>query len=131
MSVSFALPYQVHTNHELGMMLRGEKPLAVFVDGYDNFPTVVERYLRLFDRRVAAGQFVKREYVVPERKRPAVLGWHTILYALPEEEWRIDAMIDLRLSGEWSPAHEREEGRLLGYEEWQNDAWLSRFNRMR
>jgi len=123
------LPYQLHTNRELGMMLRGEKPLAVFVDGYDKFPQVVRRYLRLFDRHVAAGRFVKREYVLPDNSHPPVLGWHTIIYALPQEQWRIDAMIELRLQEGWTAEKEREEGRLLGYEDWQNEVWLSRFKR--
>ena len=107
------------------MMLRGEKPLAVFVDGYLHFPEVVRRYLRMFDRHVSAGRFVKREYVVPTDAYPRVRGVHTIMYALTSEEWRIDAMIDLRLSGTWSLEHERREGRLYGYEEWQNDIHLS------
>jgi len=114
------LPYRIHTNRELGMMLRGEKPLAVFCDGYEWFPDAVLRYLRLFDRHAAAGTLVKREYVLPDyTRRPDLKGWHTILYALPGEEWRIDAMIALRLSllECWAPGKEREEGRLLGYEE--------------
>jgi len=110
------------------MMLRGEKPLAVFVDAYETFPDSVLRYLRLFDRRVAQGRLIKREYVVPSLDRPGVRGWHTILYALPDQEWRIDAMIALRLSGGWSLAKEREEGHLLGYEDWQTEAWIGRFN---
>jgi hypothetical protein len=121
------LPYRVHTNRELGMMIRGEKPLAVFCDGYDDFPDVVLRYLRMFDRHVAAGRFVKREYVVPERSHPKVRGWHTILYALPDEDWRIDEMIALRFNQEWSREAEREEGRLLGYSDWQTEVWMSRF----
>lgn len=120
------LPYRLHTNCELGMMLRGDKPLAVFTDGYGWFPDVAVRYLRMFDRHVAAGTFVKREYVVPDSTRgPHLLGWHTIVYALPPEEWRIDAVIALRLSATWSNAHEREEGRLLGYAEWQFDAYMA------
>ena len=108
------------------MMLRGEKPLAVFSDGYGHFPAVLARYLRMFDRHVAARSFVKREYVLPDASRgPELRGWHTILYALPAEEWRIDAMIALRLSDSWSDAHEREEGRLLGYSEAQCDAWMA------
>lgn len=111
------------------MMLRGEKPLAVFADGYERFPEAVQRYLRLFDRQVATGRFLKRDYVVPEPDRKGILGWHTIIYALPEEAWRVDEMIELRLQGGWSAEKERKEGRLLGYADWQNDAWLSRFLR--
>jgi hypothetical protein len=111
------------------MMLRGEKPLAVFSDGYDRFPEAVRRYLRLFDRHAAAGRLVKREYVVPDKSRPPLLGWHTIIYALPEEQWRIDAMIELRLQEGWTAEKESEKGRLLGYEDWQNAVWLSRLER--
>lgn len=124
-------PYPLHTNRELGMMLRGEKPLAVFSDGLDHFPEVVLRYLRLFDRHVASGSFVKREYVVPDTSGRA-RGWHTILFARAEETWRIDAMIELRLSGmfpggPWTGAHERCEGELLGYADWQNDYHMRRY----
>ena len=126
------LPYRLHTNRELGMMLRGEKPLAVFVDGYDRFPAAVRRYLACFDQLVREGLFLKREYVVPDSTiSGGCKGWHTIIYSLPAEAWRIDAMIDLRwrLSDGWSLDREREEGRLLGYEDWQNEAWLERFSR--
>lgn len=121
-----SLPYRVHTNRELGMMLRGEKPLAVFYDGVGFFPAVVERYLRMFDRHAAAGRFVKREYVVRDGH---VRGTHSILYALADEAWRIDAMIELRLImlERWSAELERREGELLGYADWQNDIWISRF----
>lgn len=108
------------------MMLRGEKPLAVFTDGHGHFPEAVLRYLRLFDRRAARGELSKREFVVPDyARRPLVMGWHSIFYALPGEEWRIDAMIALRLESGWSREQEREEGRLLGYAEWQNEIWLA------
>jgi hypothetical protein len=103
----------IHTNRELGMMLRGEKPLAVFCDGYGHFPDVVLRYMRLFDRHVDEGLFVKREYVVPNDGAAVVPGFHTVLYALSNEDWRIDAMIELRLSGGWSADHEREEDGCL------------------
>ena len=108
------------------MMLRGEKPLAVFMDGYGYFLDAMVRYLRMFDRHVDAGRFVKAEYVEPDNSRgPHLLGWQTILYALPGEAWRTDAMIALRLSETWSDAHEREEGRLLGYTQWQCDAYMA------
>ena len=58
-----SLPYLVHTNRELGLMLAGEKPMASFVDGRGCFPEVVERYLRLFDRHVA------------ERRQGELLGY--------------------------------------------------------
>lgn len=108
-------------------MLAGKKPLASFVDGKDSFPEVVLRHLRLFDRHVAEGRFVRRDHfsVIPGRKQYTA---HRILFALPGEEWRMQAMIDLMSgSATWSPAHERREGELLGYEDWMNDYWFERF----
>ena len=122
-----ALGYQIHTNRELGMMLLGVKPLAVFSDILDRFPDVVTRYLRMFDRYCEAGVLEKREYVDLDNFRGAdgrrVL---VVLYSLPNESWRIDAMIKLReqLSA-WNAEAERMEGSLLGYQEWQNDIWMA------
>src|SRR5471032_2343513 len=87
------LPYQVHTNRELGLMLKGLKPLAVFSEREDRRLELFERYFRLFDRCVREGAFVKREYVrLPHDGGDAA---HVTLYALRAEEWRIDAMIEL------------------------------------
>ena len=123
------LPYLVHTNREFGLMLRGVKPLAMFMDGADHFPDCVVRYLRMFDRHVAAGTFVKRLHVVPNMvERIPVKEWHQIFYALPGEEWRIDAMIELRSRpGDWSQEREREQGTLFGYTDWENDVWQASF----
>ena len=124
-----ALGYQIHTNRELGMMLRREKPLAVFCDVEGAFPLSVLRYLRMFDRHVISGTLVKREHREPfdfRGERRVVL---TLLYALPEEAWRIDAMIDLRcraIPKSWTAEHERLEGVLLGYTDAQNDVWARR-----
>ena len=120
-----ALPYQIHTNRELGLMLKGVKPLACFSDWYDHRSEVLERYLRLFDHHAQSGVFVRREYVAWHR-RGGWRGAHVFLYALPHEEWRIDAMIELRSNlSAWTAVHERREGHLLGYEEWQNDLWIA------
>jgi hypothetical protein len=51
-------------------------------------------------------------------------GIRRVLYALPGEEWRMDAYLKLWETSKktgWTAALEREEGTLLGYEEWQND----------
>lgn len=106
-------------------MLKGVKPLAVFTDWYDHRSDVLERYLRLFDRHAERGVFARREYVQWHR-RGGWRGAHVFLYALPHEEWRIDAMIELRADSYARTAvHERREGQLLGYEEWQNDHWIA------
>jgi hypothetical protein len=117
-----ALGYQVHTKHELGLMLRGLKPLAVFTEDYDCFHEIVRRYLSRFDRRVEAGIFEKREYVEIREGRRV----HVIMYCLPGQAWRIDAMIELyRRLSHWDAEAERIEGALLGYEPWQNDIWMA------
>jgi hypothetical protein len=51
-------------------------------------------------------------------------GIRRVLYALPGEEWRIDAYLKIWETAKrtgWSEQLEREEGTLLGYEDWQND----------
>jgi hypothetical protein len=126
MPIPFAktLPYTLHTNRELGLMLAGKKPLAVFGDGVGCFPAVIVRYLKLFDRHVAAGRIVRKDHFSPpEQDRDYI--HHRILFALPDEEWRIEAMIDLMSSNSWSIEHERREGELLGYEDWMNDHFLA------
>jgi hypothetical protein len=45
------LPYLLHTNRELGLMLRGIKPLAYFADVAGREPDYLARYWRMFDRR--------------------------------------------------------------------------------
>jgi len=124
MPIPFAsrLPYVLHTNRELGLMLSGRKPLAVFGDGAGCHPDVVNRYLRLFDRHVASGRFVRRDQVISNQGGHPL---HYVLFALPEEEWRIDAMLELKRAVGWSVEHERREGELLGYEDWMNDWYLA------
>jgi hypothetical protein len=120
------LPYTLHTNRELGMMLTRAKPLAVFVDGEGCFPEVFGRYLRLFDRHVVNGRIIRRDHFSPPIEgRGYTL--HHIYFALPGEQWRIDEMIELKSSPRWSREHERREGQLLGYEDWMNDHFLDRF----
>jgi hypothetical protein len=123
------LPYTLHTNRELGLMLTGKKPLACFADAKGRFPEVVWRYLRLFDRHVATGRYVRRDHFSPPNERHD-FALHRIMFALPEEEWRIDAMIELKACPEWTLDHERREGELLGYEDWMNDHFLDLLHSM-
>ncbi len=111
------LPYILHTDRELGLMLSGKKPMAMFVDVKDCFHPVVSRYLRLFDRHIATGKLVRRDCHVGTI--------HHIYFALAGEEWRIDAMIELKSQDTWSENDERREGELLGYEDWMNDHFLA------
>jgi hypothetical protein len=128
------LGYRIHTNRELGMMLRREKPLAIFSSGRQGeFGEPLRRYLQMFDRHVETGEFAKREYVEPIDigQLSSHRHVHVILYALAEEAWRLDAMIELRDNlGAWTASHEREEGTLLGYSDAENDTWIgSRFGK--
>ena len=112
----------VHTNREFGLMLRGVKPLAVFSEWDGDFVDPVRRCLRLFDRYVEAGVFVRRDHVEARSKGNV----HVVLFARLNQAWRIDEMIALRRNlTAWNAKHERTEGELLGYEEWQNDIWMA------
>jgi hypothetical protein len=121
-----ALPYLVHTNRELGLMLRGTKPMAMFSEIVGKEPECIVRYLRLFDRQVDAGRFERRIAEEAVLLRPDWLS-RRIFYTLPGEAWRVDAMLELSAHyGRWTNQHERRFGTLLGYEDWQNDIWLER-----
>jgi hypothetical protein len=54
-----SLPYLVHTNRELGLMLVGLKPLSIFSFTEGHEADCVLRYLRLFDRHVAGSRMEK------------------------------------------------------------------------
>lgn len=105
-------------------MLAGKKPLASFIDEKDYFPEVVGRYLRLFDRHVVQGRLIRHDHFSEGFGRRAYIS-HRVMFALPGEEWRMRALIDLMSGNEpWTPEQERREGELLGYEDWMNDYWL-------
>ena len=119
-----SLPYLVHTNRELGLMLKGVKPMAMFSDIVGREPECLVRYFRLLDRQVDAGRFNRRIVDEPVPLRPDWLS-RRIFYTLPNEAWRVDAMLELIVHyGQWTKEHERRFGTLLGYEDWQNDLWL-------
>ena len=121
------LPYLGHNNRELGLMLRGTKPLAYFLNVVASEFDFNIRYWRMFDRHVAASRLIKREVFDVF----ANLEHRRLFYALPGHEWRIDAMLTLMNElGAWSDDHERRFSELLGYESWQIDHWL-RYRRAR
>jgi len=122
------LPYKAHTGRELALMLEGKKPLAYFSGQYPPHPDVEEISERLFDPYVAARRFVRREHVTSALGR----SMRIVMYALPDQDWRIDAMILLIETGAksgWSEGLERMQGSLLGYEEWQNDIYIEKIFR--
>lgn len=119
------LPYQVHTNRELALMLNGTKPFAAFCEEYPLLTDDSAIPEQLFDRYVTDGRFVKREYV--ETKILKDYRTRRVLYARSNEAWRIDAYILLLHAGQvtgWNESLERMEGFLLGYAEWQTDAYI-------
>jgi len=127
------LPYQVHTHRELALMLAGKKPLSAFSEAYPSLDE--ERGLipeRAFQTHVESGRIIKREHLFPPNENLPKLrgqpsGTRRVLYALPGEEWRIDAYLLLWKTAEkvgWGEGFERLEGSLLGYEDWENDAFI-------
>ncbi|GFE86050.1 hypothetical protein GCM10011488_10040 [Steroidobacter agaridevorans] len=127
------LPYKVHTNRELLMMLAGTKPLAVFHDCHPSrrppFEVIPENFYAPY---VESGRFIMREVIAPSTDPRTTLGVRTVLYALPTEQWRIDAYLLLRQTGfkyGWSETCERMEGSLLGYTDEQNDIFIERIYR--
>jgi hypothetical protein len=119
------LPYKIHTNRELCMMLDGIKPLAVFsgAHGVEEDDGIPEKYFRPY---VDAGKFIFREIIIPSRKEN-LPGIRYALYAMPEHQWRIEAYALMLHTAEiegWNNALERMEGSLLGYEDWQNDEFM-------
>jgi len=104
-------------------MLEGRKPLAVFGDGYPS--EWFDGFLAPFEPFVASGQLVRRIIDTPmphvKKRRPDLDGMRDVFFALPEEEWRIDAYIEniRNRTRDWDDDLERLQGSLLGYEEWQ------------
>ena len=112
------LPYLVHTGFELPLMLEGRKPFAFFIDQAE----WLAEYLSPFVPFVSNGQIVRK---VVEHSEMAP-GLVSVCFALPGQEWRIDAYIDLRARGAksgWSEAMDRQLGSLLGYSEWEKERW--------
>ncbi len=123
------LPYRLHPNRELLLMLSRHKPLAMFseiIATRGNFEKIPEY---LFDPFVEKGLFIKTEYCEPNTTDTNfVRGLRIVLYALLGEAWRIDAYVMVRNTAKkigWSEPLIRLEGRLLGYAEWQNDAYIA------
>lgn len=120
------VPYLVHTGYELPLMLEGRKPFAKFSDGYPC--EWLDSILDHFEPFVIEGRIVKRIikelFATPRRAGNGVIfdGICKAYFALPGQEWRIDAHIHLLEAGlKWNETLERLEGMLLGYEPWQND----------
>lgn len=114
------------------MMLAGSKPLAMFSDDVSVLPDELIIPEIAFEPYVKSGRFLRAEKLidgpyVEKLDRNAQLK--TVLFCLPDEEWRINAMFllkdQLHKTGKWNETCERIEGKLLGYTEEQNDIWCA------
>lgn len=121
-------PYLIHTRFELPLMLDGRKPLAAFRDVYPS--DWFDDLLAPFEPFVASGKILRRiiDTPVPALKQhhPGLEGMRDVLFALPDQAWRIDAYVEdiLNRTRDWDDDLERRQGALLGYEDWQNDWWI-------
>jgi len=127
-----------HEGRELELMLSGSKPMSMFFQPFESefeyFPEAE------FDEFVSQGRFVK--YISVESIRTPnnqEEGLRRILYALPNEAWRIKAFLfiqalyDSLLPG-WRPDLDRAIGLLLGYDRDDIEnflTWMSEKNSLR
>src|SRR5262245_10676715 len=123
----YDIPYLVHTNYELPLLLEGRKKLAWFVYAYPR--EVAFAGEEAFDRWVTNG-VLHKEVVYQPFEKPAgdLLEGRSVYYTPKGEEWRISAhkLIEKasQKSGGWNDHYERLQGMLFGYEDWQNDWWI-------
>jgi hypothetical protein len=127
------VPYFIHTNYELALMLDGIKPLAVF--SYTASASIIDDVMSRFAPFVALNRIDLTEERYPLIDRD---GGERIMvdlfYTLPGEAWRIELYRDLlRLMrrGAWNDVCEQMESLLLGYTLtdvvwWSRHGWWSR-----
>ena len=88
-------PYQVHTNRELEMMLDGCKPLAIFSDDVSVLPNELLIPEKAYEPHVQSERFLRAEKLI-EGSYIEKLGrnaqFKTVIFCLPEQAWRINAM---------------------------------------
>ena len=109
---------------ELELMLAGTKPAAMFGEAIQFRDIIPEED---FAPHVAAGRIIKREYYWDDKESGH--SFVEIYYALPGEEWRIDALHELNLVVQnklrpWTNDEEISTGRLLGYTDDEINAFL-------
>jgi hypothetical protein len=132
-----AVPYLVHTNYELILLLDGTKQFARELEVYPPHEHFQED---LFNRYVAQGLIHKEVFIKPF---PTLLklqdgrvyeGEREVCYTRNGQEWRIPAWRLVRAASEksgWNEDFERLEGMLFGYEEWQMDWWIAHIRERR
>jgi hypothetical protein len=132
-----AIPYLVHTNYELFLLLDGTKQLACELDLYPPYEHYREEF---FDRYVSEGTLHKEIFVQPFAKPLKMpdgrvyIGEREVCYARKGQEWRISAWRLVRAAfkkSRWNDDFERLQGMLFGYEEWQMDWWIAHIRERR
>lgn len=122
------LPYKVHTGRELDLMLAGLKPFSAFVVPTSAQSEDIYFTESIFDLYVEQRIFVKNEFIdTPPSAGGDCFESRVVMYALPGEEWRFKAFELLQEIGKkvaWCDGLERLEGALLGYKEWEADAYF-------
>ena len=120
------VPYLNHSGFELPLMLDGRKPFSKFADLETSewLNRIIARFAPFVEQGRIIERIVRRSMhnaTTPSSQRSTLCE---LYYALPDEEWRIDANIDLfeaAATSTWDHLKERREGELLGYTDWQND----------
>jgi hypothetical protein len=118
-----------HEGQELELMKAGTKPLSMFLEEVPSS----EAYFPEdeFDRLVSEGKLMKRVslevFVGPDGRSK---NFRRILYSLPSEKWRIEAILLVQKiysshSG-WRPDLDRVIGSLLGYDVEDIEYFVSR-----
>ena len=123
-----------HTGRELELLCAGTKPLAWFIFSMDYEQDLYVAHRAQFAPLVDSGRLVEASYdetLTYDPKLERNLLVRTVLYALPEEAWRMPA---LRMILEVSCTHRdighneiinRLMGRLLGYTEQEIEAFVA------
>lgn len=125
------VPYLVHTNYELFLLLEGTKKFARMGIEY---PPDQHDGQDLFDKYVEQGVLHKKVELRPfptafiDKNGYRFEGVREVYYTRMGEEWRISAWKMLSAASQiagWNETCECMEGMLFGYEEWQINWWAS------
>ncbi|MFM0289071.1 hypothetical protein [Paraburkholderia megapolitana] len=118
-------PYLFHTGFELPLLLQGRKKLGFM--HFDSHNEDSQKLKARFDHYVAEGM-LHSEGEICDLGGKSNRRIETVYYTPKGEEWRIRALMLIQsnagAAGGWTEIHERLEGTLMGYEDWQNDWWL-------
>jgi hypothetical protein len=121
-SDNFRFDPRSHTGRELLLMLAGSKPFAAFSDVHPSnseYEIIPESY---FEQYVKSGRILKFERIEGQNDKTGH-PLRYVMYALPGEEWRVNAYVmvwKLAHKYGWNEGFERIEGYLLGYEDKQD-----------